>query len=79
MPIWITILMAIIGNIPTIIKAIQAILALLRNQPVPVQAQMKAEMKQAVKDCAVDGDHARLLVRLEGLMARLREPGFQGR
>lgn len=72
MPIWITILMAIIGNIPTIIKAIQAILALLRNQPVPVQQEMKSEMKQAVKDCAVDGDHARLLVRLEALMARLR-------
>ncbi len=72
MPIWISILMTIISNIPAIVKAIRAILALLRGQPLPVQAQFKAEMKQAFKNYAGDKNHGRLLLRLEDLLARLR-------
>ncbi len=72
MPMWLNILMTIIGNIPNIIKAIRSILALLRGQPEAVQKAMKLEMKKAFKDCAKDKDHGRLLIRLEALLARLR-------
>lgn len=72
MPMWLTILFTIIGNLPTIIKTIKEIIDLLKKKS-PAEAEAaKAELKQAVMDCSKDKDHARLLVRLEALMARLR-------
>ncbi len=72
MPIWLSIIFSIIGNLPTIIKTIREIIELLRKKS-PVEARAaKEELKQAVQDCAKDKDHGRLLIRLESLLARLR-------
>lgn len=72
MPMWLTIIFAIIGNLPTIIKTIREILDILRTKSPAERKMARDELKMAVMQCSQDKDHGKLLVRLEGLLARLR-------
>ncbi len=45
MPLWLSILLAIISNIPSIIRAIQEIIALIKRLPIDKQAHYHAALK----------------------------------
>lgn len=78
MPIWLTIIFAIIQNLPTIIKVLKEIFDMLKNRSKEEKEAVKADIQAAMKECAdarkckVPVDHDKLLKRLEAIAERLR-------
>ena len=74
----IQLIIGIIGAIPTIIKIIQEIFAMLKGKPLAVQMQVKSEIKSALMDCQTaralgqEPNHELLTQKLQGILETLK-------
>lgn len=74
----IQLIISVLGMLPTIIKLVKEIFAMLKSKPASVQASVREQVREAILDCktarglGLNPNHELLTEKLQAILERLK-------